>query len=441
MRRPARRSGEPARHRRGQPAIDLPRHRTRHGIDRGGHAGDIRADRRPPRRASRRHDRSPPRLDLVRHLDPSARLEHRRVGTAHRRLSNGGWLDPPARQRPAPPRGNPRRAAIRPGPGRRRRRRANLARKRAGGGRARPGRMRRRDAGPRRLGRSPPGPRRRRRAIAAYRAGRRRPGAGLDGAGGPPAARRARARHDPRPGRPGRHPVPGRLRCAGAPDRPALLGRARRRAGCGARQELRPARPAHAGGPGPLGRPAHPGRRAGARLPVRRARPARARHGPAARPAARPGRRGAGRLWLERPLARPPRLRQPGADELRHRRRGHAATGPRPPDAAAGPGAGPRHRLPAGRRRPAWPDATPDHGRRQHHAHLARPGRHAADGLARRHRRPLAPETPDDLADGIEATDWGPARRVRPPGAIDGAAMRWDRPARDLGSAPAAWAA
>ncbi|MGO4716649.1 CoA transferase [Bradyrhizobium sp. 2TAF24] len=54
---------------------------------------------------------------------------------------------------------------------------------------------------------------------------------------------------------------------------------------------------------------------------------------------------------------------------------------------------------------------------------------------------PLAPETAADWADAIEATGWGPARRVRPPAAIDGIAMRWARPAPRLGSSPAAWAA
>lgn len=54
---------------------------------------------------------------------------------------------------------------------------------------------------------------------------------------------------------------------------------------------------------------------------------------------------------------------------------------------------------------------------------------------------PLAPETSDDLAEGIEATAWGPARRVRPPCRVEGAPMRWDLPASALGSAPAYWTA
>ena len=52
---------------------------------------------------------------------------------------------------------------------------------------------------------------------------------------------------------------------------------------------------------------------------------------------------------------------------------------------------------------------------------------------------PLAPETPDDLAEATEMTAWGPARRVRPPCRVEGAPMRWDLPASALGSAPACW--
>ena len=54
---------------------------------------------------------------------------------------------------------------------------------------------------------------------------------------------------------------------------------------------------------------------------------------------------------------------------------------------------------------------------------------------------PLAPETPDDLAEAMEATAWGLARRVQPPCRVEGAPMRWDLPAGALGSAPASWMA
>ncbi len=52
---------------------------------------------------------------------------------------------------------------------------------------------------------------------------------------------------------------------------------------------------------------------------------------------------------------------------------------------------------------------------------------------------PLAAETADDLADGVELTAWGPARRLRPPAEIDGIPMRWDTPAQPLGTSDAAW--
>lgn len=54
---------------------------------------------------------------------------------------------------------------------------------------------------------------------------------------------------------------------------------------------------------------------------------------------------------------------------------------------------------------------------------------------------PLAPETLGDLVDAVEATPWGPARRVQPPCEVGNAPMRWRRPATPLGSAAASWAA
>lgn len=60
--------------------------------------------------------------------------------------------------------------------------------------------------------------------------------------------------------------------------------------------------------------------------------------------------------------------------------------------------------------------------------------------LPRGESAPLAPERPDDLLSVIEATAWGPARRVQPPCSVGGAPMRWDHPAMELGSATAKWA-
>jgi crotonobetainyl-CoA:carnitine CoA-transferase CaiB-like acyl-CoA transferase len=43
------------------------------------------------------------------------------------------------------------------------------------------------------------------------------------------------------------------------------------------------------------------------------------------------------------------------------------------------------------------------------------------------------------LDDSIETTSWGPARRLVAPLSVPGAALRWDRPARAIGSDPARW--
>jgi hypothetical protein len=53
---------------------------------------------------------------------------------------------------------------------------------------------------------------------------------------------------------------------------------------------------------------------------------------------------------------------------------------------------------------------------------------------------PLAPETPADWGDAVEATIWGPARRVASPVAIAGAPLAWDgRPPGPLGASSATW--
>ena len=61
-------------------------------------------------------------------------------------------------------------------------------------------------------------------------------------------------------------------------------------------------------------------------------------------------------------------------------------------------------------------------------------------GLATGPSRPLAPETPDDHTAAMEMTAWGLARRVNAPCGLENAPMRWDLPASELGSTPAAWA-
>ena len=44
-----------------------------------------------------------------------------------------------------------------------------------------------------------------------------------------------------------------------------------------------------------------------------------------------------------------------------------------------------------------------------------------------------------DFSDAIEATSWGPAHRMRPPVIAEGAGMRWDHPASELGSSKPEW--
>ncbi|MEE3625176.1 CoA transferase [Nitrospirillum sp. BR 11752] len=60
-------------------------------------------------------------------------------------------------------------------------------------------------------------------------------------------------------------------------------------------------------------------------------------------------------------------------------------------------------------------------------------------GAGRLDAPPLAPETDADFNPVVEQTTWGPARRLRPPVAVAGAPLAWDRPASPLGSASAAW--
>lgn len=44
-----------------------------------------------------------------------------------------------------------------------------------------------------------------------------------------------------------------------------------------------------------------------------------------------------------------------------------------------------------------------------------------------------------DWAEGVEATDFGLARRLRSPLTIASTPLQWDRPATKLGSAPPSW--
>jgi len=55
---------------------------------------------------------------------------------------------------------------------------------------------------------------------------------------------------------------------------------------------------------------------------------------------------------------------------------------------------------------------------------------------------PFRPKGADDFQREVEVTSWGPALRLKPPLVVEGAPMKWDRPAAALGSSTAAsWAA
>lgn len=55
--------------------------------------------------------------------------------------------------------------------------------------------------------------------------------------------------------------------------------------------------------------------------------------------------------------------------------------------------------------------------------------------------QPMAAAGEADLSPQLEHTEWGPSRRYRAPADIDGAPMRWDRPAASLGSSAPSWGA
>ena len=52
---------------------------------------------------------------------------------------------------------------------------------------------------------------------------------------------------------------------------------------------------------------------------------------------------------------------------------------------------------------------------------------------------PIGKAEPADYAQDVEQTDWGPALRLNPPLRLGNAAMRWERPAGELGRSQPAW--
>ena len=72
-------------------------------------------------------------------------------------------------------------------------------------------------------------------------------------------------------------------------------------------------------------------------------------------------------------------------------------------------------------------------------ASLARTAAVLIDGAGAIYPGDIAGVGDDDWSPHVEATAFGPGYRLRPPIALEGAAMRWDRPATRLGSAAAEW--
>ncbi len=295
------------------------------------------------------------------------------------------------------------------------------------------------------MARSSARPRRGRRTARAHRndhARRRSPTGAVDR--GPPAGGHPRARSHTGTGR----PVASRFLAGFGADvlriDPPRLERARRGAGSDARQTLRAARSEKPQRPHPVSCCCCAGRRAAARLSRRRARAPRLRRIGAGAAESRSRRRFAECVWLVGPVARSPRLRQPRADERRHRRRRHALETRRAAVAAAGAGARSRDRLSDGRRRGARHHAAPERPAAAARAQLALARTATLLVDARRSARRSSA-----LRAGIGS---GPGRRrsnarrgamrgaLSPPVSIDGAPMRWDLPACELGSVEAALA-
>ncbi|WP_353147653.1 CoA transferase [Pollutimonas bauzanensis] len=68
----------------------------------------------------------------------------------------------------------------------------------------------------------------------------------------------------------------------------------------------------------------------------------------------------------------------------------------------------------------------------QSHDETGTPGNHGS-------QEKLEPETPADYATETEHTDWGPAKRLKPPCKVEGVPMKWDYPANALRSSLAQW--
>jgi crotonobetainyl-CoA:carnitine CoA-transferase CaiB-like acyl-CoA transferase len=73
------------------------------------------------------------------------------------------------------------------------------------------------------------------------------------------------------------------------------------------------------------------------------------------------------------------------------------------------------------------------------HLSLARTAKLLSDHKGAASELAMPPLSPADLASDIEQTSWGPARRLKPPAALDCASVKWDLPATALGSGTPSW--
>ncbi len=217
-----------------------------------------------------------------------------------------------------------------------------------------------------------------RRSAAAPALARSR-AAAVGRAGARPVARDRGARRGAHAG--------GTWRRRDAGDGAASAGAAHARHRHGTGQALGLARPARAGRMRSPRRPAARGAGHHQRLPAGRARPVRLLPASLRGDETRHRRRDPLRLGAYGAVEQPARLRQPGAERLRHQRRGSGGAGGRGAQGAACAGARPCRGLPARHRRDARPHAQGGRGRLVARARLPRADGALADGARPPRRR------------------------------------------------------
>jgi hypothetical protein len=145
-------------------------------------------------------------------------------------------------------------------------------------------------------------------------------------------------------------------------------------------------------------------------------------------------------LWLERSVAQSTRLRQLGANERRDRRRWDEKAGERSPDAPAGWALdhATGYLMAAAVVRGLAQRIITGQGF-EARASLARTAQLLVSGPAGGATGDLTSTAEADWSEAIEATQFGPALRLRSAVTIGDTPMHWDRPAVKLGSSAPAW--